>query len=504
MFLRITAAVLLALFALAHVAPARAADLDPTPLEVFRRHFRDRSPEVRLKAVSQLAGQGGAGVVEGLLAALEDEDRRVRERAGTLLREKRDTPEEIDAFARIGLGPKRVAAVRGAAAHGLARAGPKALPHLRKALDDRQTEVRAVAALGIGAARDVDSAPALSAKLADREALVRAAAGEALGVLLDADAVGTASAVLLGDRATEPCVAAAEILGRHPRAGHAEHLGRGLGSMSWSVRIASARAFSEFGATAEEARAAAPLLVKALEREERERVRQELAAALFALTGIDFGPDRARWTAWFSEVGTTFEPPARRPVRASLDPRATRGHLLDLPLESEHVAFVLDNSHSMLDPIRFGVETTKRAALVGALEAVLARLPRDSWVNLIPFGTEPDPFRPALVAATAGVRRDAVRFMEKHVPDGRTNIFDSLELALRDPEVDTIVLVTDGAPTEGRRRSRTDILAGIRELNRYRLARIHAIEIGAKNTSPRWRGFMKEIADATGGHHLER
>ena len=66
------------------------------------------------------------------------------------------------------------------------------------------------------------------------------------------------------------------------------------------------------------------------------------------------------------------------------------------------------------------------------------------------------------------------------------------------------MLVTDGAPTEGRRRSRTDILAGIRELNRYRLARIHAIEIGAKNTSPRWRGFMKEIADATGGHHLER
>jgi hypothetical protein len=41
-------------------------------------------------------------------------------------------------------------------------------------------------------------------------------------------------------------------------------------------------------------------------------------------------------------------------------------------------------------------------------------------------------------------------------------------------------------------------------MNRYRLVRVHTVEIGARNTSPRWRGFLADIAAATGGHYLER
>ena len=41
-------------------------------------------------------------------------------------------------------------------------------------------------------------------------------------------------------------------------------------------------------------------------------------------------------------------------------------------------------------------------------------------------------------------------------------------------------------------------------MNRYRLARIHTIEIGAANTGARWKGFLMDIADATGGRHLSR
>jgi hypothetical protein len=47
-------------------------------------------------------------------------------------------------------------------------------------------------------------------------------------------------------------------------------------------------------------------------------------------------------------------------------------------------------------------------------------------------------------------------------------------------------------------------MAGIRQLNRYRLARIHTVEVGAQNTSPKWKGFMKDIADATGGTYLQK
>jgi HEAT repeat protein len=493
----------------AAVAAALALDIaplvagEPSPLDVFHRFYKEKSPDLRLKAVAQLSGQRGAGVVEALLEAVTDEDRDVRERAAGVLAETRDAPDEIAALVRLGLG-RQPPDVRVQAVHALAVCGGKAVRELRAALADRQPEVQRVAALSLAGIGDRESAPRLSELLTSREPLVRAAAIEALGTLLGEDAVGPAVAVLLGDAANEPRIAACEVLGRYPRPACADHLARALAAESWSLRIAAARSLAGFRTDAESARAAARPLVKAIAAEQRERVRGVFADALFALTGIDFGPEPDRWQAWLAEAGSTFEPPVRRPQRSAPDAHATQGHLLDLPLESEHVAFVLDASHSMGDPIRFGAQTTKREALQKSLEIVFAKLPPGSFVNLITYATEPRAYKPALFAATPPARQSALLFMEKLAPDGRTNMYDSLEIALGDPQADTVVLVSDGAPNEGKRRTRTAILAGIRQLNRYRLARIHTVEVGAQNTSPKWKGFMKDIADATGGTYLQR
>jgi HEAT repeat protein len=498
---RIIVAAALAACLAADLAPIWATE--PSPLDVFHRYYREKSPQLRLKAVSQLEGLRGAGIVEALFQAVTDADREVRERAAGILAEPRDAADEIAAVVRIGLG-KQPPEVRVQAAHALALAGSKAVRELRSALGDRQPEVQRVAALSLAGIGDRESAPLLSELLTSREALVRAAAIEGLGTLLGDDAVGPASAVVLGDRAPEPRIAAAEILGRYPRPQTAEHLARGLADGSWSMRVAASRALGGFRVDTDSARAAAGPLVRALGDEARARVRVEMAEALFALTGIDFGPEPDRWRAWYGEAGATFEPPVRRPQRGAANSRATQGHLLDLSLESEHVSFVLDFSHSMTDPIRFGVEATKRAELQRSLEVVFGKLGGGAYVNLIPFGSEPHPYKPALFSATPAAKQAALRFLEKMAPDGRTNIYDSLEIALADPDADTLVLVTDGAPTEGKRRTRSAILAGVRQLNRYRLARIHAVEVGAQNTSPRWKGFMKEIADATSGSYLSR
>lgn len=505
----VAAALAAASIAAALIATCLTADLapiwatEPSPLDVFHRYYKERSPELRLKAVSQLAGQRGGAVVEALFQAVADTDREVRERAAGVLAEPRDAADEIAALVRIGLG-KQPPEVRVQAAQALAHAGPKALRELRAALGDRQPEVQRVAALALAALGDRESSPLLSELLTSKEPLVRAAAIEGLGSLLGDDAVGSATAVVLGDRSAEPRIAASEILGRYPRPQSADHLARGLADGSWSLRVAASRALGEYRVDRDCARAAAGPLVRALGDEPRARVRVEMSEALFALTGIDFGPEPDRWRAWYGEAGATFEPPVRRPQRGAANPRATRGHLLDLELESEHVSFVLDFSHSMTDPIRFGVDTTKRAELQRSIEVVFGKLAAGAFVNLVPFGTEPRPYKPALFSATASAKQAALRFLEKMAPDGRTNIYDSLEIALADREADTVVLVTDGAPTEGKRRTRTAILAGVRQLNRYRLARVHAVEIGAQNTSPRWKGFMKEIADATGGSYLAR
>jgi HEAT repeat protein len=498
---RVAAAVVAALLFVARPPTVGAAE--PTPIEVFRKYYAEKSPELRVKAVGQLSGARGAPVVEALLTAAADEDRAVRERAAGVLDEPRGAPDEIAAIVKFGLG-KAPPEVRALAAHALAVAGPHAARALRDALSDRQPEVQRVAALSLAHAGDRESATKLSELLASKEALVRAAAVEALGVLLGADAVGQATAVLLGDSAPEPLVAAAEVLGAHPREDTADHLGRALRYENWSARVAAAKALGAFHADAARARAAAGPLVRALAVEPRARVRVEMADALLALTGIDFGPDPDRWKAWHAEAGATFSPPAKRPQRGAPDPRATSGHLLDLPIESEHVCFVLDYSHSMNDPLRFGGQATKRVELQRALEYVFARLPADSRLNVIAYAAEPRPYKPALFPATPAARTAALRFAEKLAPDGRTNMYDSLELALGDADADTLVLVSDGAPNEGKRRTRASILAGIRHLNRYRLARIHCVEIGAANTGARWKGFMKEVADATGGNYLSR
>ena len=89
--------------------------------------------------------------------------------------------------------------------------------------------------------------------------------------------------------------------------------------------------------------------------------------------------------------------------------------------------------------------------------------------------------------------------MQKHPLEGRTNIFDGLALAMSDREVDSVFLMTDGAPTAGEETTRSGILRGLAHLRRWRPVRIHCVEVGAGNTGSRWKGFLAEVAAAAGG-----
>src|SRR5262245_33016564 len=111
-----------ALVASLSLSAAPLAASEPSPLDVFKKFYAEKQPELRLKPVSQLAGERGPGVVEALLLAAADEDRSVRERAAGVLDEPRGTPEEIAALVKTGLG-RQPPEVRTLAAHALAVAG---------------------------------------------------------------------------------------------------------------------------------------------------------------------------------------------------------------------------------------------------------------------------------------------------------------------------------------------------------------------------------------------
>jgi hypothetical protein len=69
---------------------------------------------------------------------------------------------------------------------------------------------------------------------------------------------------------------------------------------------------------------------------------------------------------------------------------------------------------------------------------------------------------------------------------------------------DTIFLLTDGAPSCGTYRNKTEILSEIGELNRFRKIRIHTIGIGSQAVSERWDGLLERLAEMTDGECVTR
>ncbi len=466
-------------------------------------YYDDRDPKIRKRAVAALEPASGPDVVRALLRAAADPDRSVARAAERLLMRAWPGVDEREALAAFAAAPKRALPGRLMATRALGECAEPGVAPLLAVLGVRDPEVRAAAVHALAAAGAPVALPRLHERLADREPVVRAAACAAIAVLRPEDAADVAIAVLAGDRAATPRVEALLTLAEHPRPAAADHIVRTLYDERWSVRVAAARALGEQTEEPAAARVAAEALVRALERERRQRVAFEISDALFLLTGIDFGPEPDRWTAWWKEAGRALLPPAKRPRRGGHS-GGTGADLLDLPLESDHVVFVLDTSHSMNDPLRLGDPTSKKDVLVTALRRALSRLPKGARMNVIAFGTEVRQMKTRPFKATSGGRKAAVKFLDRLNPSGRTNIYDALTTAFDESAADTIVLVTDGAPSEGARTTRTGILDGIAAENRHRLARIHTVEIGSKTTGKRWRGFMADIAAATGGHHLAR
>ena len=64
--------------------------------------------------------------------------------------------------------------------------------------------------------------------------------------------------------------------------------------------------------------------------------------------------------------------------------------------------------------------------------------------------------------------------------------------------------LTDGAPSAGEHRDRGSILRSVESLNRYRKAKVHTVEIGGGTTGRKWRGFLADLARATGGRYVRR
>jgi len=256
-----------------------------------------------------------------------------------------------------------------------------------------------------------------------------------------------------------------------------------------SVRAAAVIAVEDLGV-----REGLELLVQRMEAEPRMRTRQRALDALQRLSGLRHRADPRPWRAWIASLPADW-----RPARGELGP-TTGGTaaFAGLPLLSDRLAFLIDFSGSLWVE-REGREPRK-AAVDAALGAALPKLDESARFLLVPYTAEPHPWREDMESAKPRIVARALQDFADCRERGSGNAYSAIELALAQPEVDTIVLLTDGAPTGGRR-WKLDLIVDLLAFElRFRPVAIDLVLVDAPSgLARRW----KQIAADSGGRAVE-
>ena len=166
---------------------------------------------------------------------------------------------------------------------------------------------------------------------------------------------------------------------------------------------------------------------------------------------------------------------------------------------SQRVTFIIDVSGSMETPTRgryVGEEGEMRITVAKReLLRSLAGLDKRSLFNVIAFDDRVRAWRDEISEYTPDNLEDAKEYVAAFKAGGATNLYGALQLAFRDPDVDTIFVLSDGEPTV----QPTDpgaIRSEVRSWNRHRDVTIHCVAVGGNLRILEW------LADDTGGTYL--
>ena len=242
-------------------------------------------------------------------------------------------------------------------------------------------------------------------------------------------------------------------------------------------------------------RAMAELLVRCLETEPRLNLRRRAVASLRRASGLQHGEDPRPWRRWVSGLPVDWSP---RDVGwggqgAPVQPH-TRAGRVRLPLSSDRLCILVDMSGSLWADRGGG--RTRKQLLDGALRDLLERMPRTASFNMIPYATRPAPWRAGLLGATARNVGHALASFERSHLTGKGDLWAALQLGLSDPGVDTVLVITDGAPTGGHRWDLVLLADLIERERRWSGAAVSTVLVDASERLERsWQG----IAERTGG-----
>ena len=201
------------------------------------------------------------------------------------------------------------------------------------------------------------------------------------------------------------------------------------------------------------------------ESAEWERTGLICASALARLLKVEFtaAEDYRNYVNARSGEDALFEP------QGDKRDRKKRSTLFGANVTGKNIVFVLDVSGSMMtvDPIKL-TRRKSRKTTVGKrkksspkslkrhrrierakkeLANVIRYLPPDVRFNVVAFSSIVEPWSDDLRSASKKNRSRAIKYVRSLEPEGITVTDRALEEALADPSVDSIYLLTDGAPT---------------------------------------------------------
>ncbi|MEE8106081.1 MAG: HEAT repeat domain-containing protein [Planctomycetota bacterium] len=238
-------------------------------------------------------------------------------------------------------------------------------------------------------------------------------------------------------------------------------------------------------------------LIERLDVESRRRVRFEILKALFRLTAKDFGVKSEPWRSWWAASGDEHSVP-EIPPKAKVSNYGTVAQFYGIPVHTDRVVFVIDASGSMRTLDAKEREMSRIDVAKKSLLAAVARLGESAKFNVVFFSDKPSPWKNSMVGAKPSSKDALAKHLGGIEPKGETNLYDALEFALALKEVDTVVVLSDGAPSAGKYVNRVEVRRAVARLNRARRIQIHSISIG-KNSR-----LLRELTADSGGIYYRR
>ncbi len=244
----------------------------------------------------------------------------------------------------------------------------------------------------------------------------------------------------------------------------------------------------------------------------------DVKQALTDITGEDFATS-SEWRDFWKARGGDFDPAADRGskeesstvVREDEAPKFFKEKII-----SKRIMFVIDTSGSMeeQDPAVGDSPGGKRIERVKSeLIRVVKELKSDVQFNIVAYSHQikfwKDPKKAGLQKATPEGKADAIKFVSALKADGATHTDEALVKAFESIEINTIVLLSDGAPTKYNAQTNQmepnppeKILEQVKGLNRLRGVKIHTFcfkvfeKMGGAEPLL---DFMKRLAEENGG-----